>query len=378
MGKHLDYCSLALKEARSVEGRTSPNPPVGAVVVKDALVLGTGGTQTPPGMHAEKVALAQAGDAAKGADLFVTMEPCTFFGQTSPCTDLIIKAGINRVYFIAKDPDPRIGKGAQSVLKEAGISCEELPYLKEEVADLILPFFCRVTYKRPLVTAKYAMTLDGRIATITRQSKWISGEASRNLVQELRDRVDAILTGVGTVLEDNPEFTSRIQNPSRPTQNPLRVILDTYGRTPLDSKVLSPSTPGHTLLAVSEANEQWLSSVRERDIQVETFPLDQHGRVSVRSVLDYLSKIGVNHVLCEGGSAVLGSLSALGLIDQIYAFIAPKIFGGSVAIGPIGDPGIKSPLDASQYFIKSVEQIEEDVLIKAIRSDLELTVKELL
>lgn len=202
---------LAIRQARGVAGRTSPNPPAGAVVVRHGVVVGAGATQPPGGPHAEIVALREAGDRARGATLYTTLEPCTFHGCTPPCTAAIIAAGVSRVCYIARDPDPRIGPGAEGTLRAASVEVVRLPDPDGAVAELLAPFRCRVLTGRPLVTAKYAMTLDGRIAASGGDSRWVSGPASRREVHLLRDQVDAIMVGVGTVLADDPLGLRRLE-----------------------------------------------------------------------------------------------------------------------------------------------------------------------
>ncbi|MFM8394353.1 MAG: bifunctional diaminohydroxyphosphoribosylaminopyrimidine deaminase/5-amino-6-(5-phosphoribosylamino)uracil reductase RibD, partial [Acidobacteriota bacterium] len=202
---HDTALDLAIRMARTVIGRTSPNPPVGAVVVRDGQVVGVGATQPPGGPHAEVIALREAASGARGATLYSTLEPCTFHARTPPCTSAIIDAGIRKVFYVAHDNDPRIGRGAAEILGQAGIEVGRLSEGGGAVAEILAPFRCRVATGRPLVTAKYAMTLDGRIAAVGGDSRWVSGEASRRRVHLLRDEVDAIMVGVGTLLGDDPE-----------------------------------------------------------------------------------------------------------------------------------------------------------------------------
>lgn len=358
-----DALVLAIAEACSVEGRTSPNPPVGAVVVRDGVVVGRGATQPPGGPHAERVALQQAGVAAQGADLVVTLEPCTFHGRTPPCVDAIIEAGIRRVCYVAHDPDLRMGCGAEPILRSAGIDVVQLPDPDGVVADLLAPFRCRVTTGRPLVTVKYAMSLDGRIATVTGDSRWISGADSRHQVHLLRDRVDAIMVGVGTVLTDDPALTTRLESHWRVPQHPLRVIVDTTGRTPLSARILDPALPGQTLFATVNPAKEWIEAVLSRGAQVECISADAEGRVDLLALLSRLGEQGINHLLVEGGSTLLGSLAATQLIDRIWAFVAPKLVGGQAAPGPLGNPGVTRLADALPLHIRRIERYDEDILM---------------
>jgi diaminohydroxyphosphoribosylaminopyrimidine deaminase / 5-amino-6-(5-phosphoribosylamino)uracil reductase len=364
-GQPGDPLSLAIGQARMVEGRTSPNPPVGAVVVREGAVVGSGGTQPPGGPHAERVALLEAGAAANGADLYVTLEPCTFHGRTPPCTEAIIAAGIRRVYYVARDPDPRNGAGATPLLHAAGIEVIRLPDRAGEVADLLAPFRCRVLAGRPLVAVKYAMTLDGRIATVSGQSRWISGAASRRLVHQLRDRVDAIMVGVGTALADDPQLTTRLDDHWRPVQHPLRVIVDSRGRMPPTARLLDAALPGRTMIAAVAPPRPWIEAVAARGAQVELLPPDAAGRVALPALLARLAAQGINYLMVEGGSTLLGALAAAQQIDVVWAFIAPKLVGGLAAPGPLGDPGVARLDDAQQFVIRRLEQCGEDLLVVA-------------
>jgi diaminohydroxyphosphoribosylaminopyrimidine deaminase / 5-amino-6-(5-phosphoribosylamino)uracil reductase len=361
----LPALDLAISQAQSVAGRTSPNPPVGAVVVRDGTVIGVGATQPPGGPHAEVVALCEAGEQARGAMLYTTLEPCTFHGRTPPCTAAIIAAGISRVCYVARDPDPRIGCGAASILRASGVEVVRLADPGGAVAELLAPFRCRVTSGRPLVTAKYAMTLDGRIAAAGGDSRWVSGPAARREVHLLRDRVDAIMVGVGTVLADDPQLTTRLADHWRPVRHPLRVIVDSRGRTPLDAHMLDPELPGMTLIATVAPPPGWIKKVATRGIQIEKLPPDASGRVDLRVLLARLATWGVNHLLVEGGAQLLGALNDARLIDEVRAFIAPKLVGGAAARGPVAGAGVALMADAQPLALRRVERYEQDILLIA-------------
>ncbi|HEU4326799.1 MAG TPA: bifunctional diaminohydroxyphosphoribosylaminopyrimidine deaminase/5-amino-6-(5-phosphoribosylamino)uracil reductase RibD [Roseiflexaceae bacterium] len=362
---HADALECALAQARAAEGRTSPNPPVGAAVLRDGVLLGVGATSPPGGPHAEVAALAAAGPDARGADLYTTLEPCTFHGRTPPCTDAIIAAGIRRVFYVARDPDPRIGAGCAPQLRAAGVAVERLPDPGGAVAELLAPFRCRVCAGRPLVTAKYAMTLDGRIASTAGDSRWVSGGEARRQVHLLRDRVDAIMVGVGTLLADDPALTTRLDGHWRAPRHPLRVIVDSHGRAPLDAQALAGGLPGQTLLATVDAPQPWAEAAAARGVLVERLPADAQGRVSLPDLLALLARRGVNHLLVEGGAALLGALAEARLLDQIWAFVAPKLIGGADAPGPLGGLGIPRMADAQPFALRRVEQIGGDVLLVA-------------
>jgi diaminohydroxyphosphoribosylaminopyrimidine deaminase / 5-amino-6-(5-phosphoribosylamino)uracil reductase len=355
----------ALRVARRAQGRSSPNPPVGAVVVRDDHLLGEGWTQPPGGSHAEVVALQHAGASAQGADLYVTLEPCTFWGRTPPCTDAITQAGIRRVFFAAHDPDRRIGAGAAAVLASAGVQAQYCSEYAAPAQELIAPFRCWTLHRRPLLIAKYAMTLDGRIATATGDSRWISSPAARRRVHELRDTVDAIMVGVGTVLADDPQLTTRLESHWRPVQHPLRVIVDSRGRTPLDARILDPDLPGHTLIVTSRRDPEWQRLLGARGVDVQHFDPATDGRVPLPALMQMLAERGCTSVLAEGGSTLLGALAQERLIDRIWAFIAPKIVGGSAALGPVGDRGAAFMADAQRWDFGALERIGDDLLIIA-------------
>ncbi len=354
------YLAEALAMAYRADGRTSPNPPVGAVVVKDGAVIGQGWTAPPGGPHAEVVALQAAGTEARGATLYVTLEPCTFHGRTPPCTTAIRSAGVRRVVWAARDVDPRMDAGAAAVLAQDDIATDYLPLAAAD--ELVAPFRSRVERGRPLVTAKWAMSLDGRIATRTGDSRWITGTAARRRVHELRDRVDAIMVGVGTVVADDPALTVRLTDHWRPVRQPLRVVVDSHGRTPFQARVLQPELEGTTLLATVDPPAAWRTAVEARNVEVLLLP-GHAGRVDLEALLGALAARGVTHLLVEGGAALLGALADQRLIDRVWAFVAPKLIGGSGAPGPLGGVGATRMAEASRVRIDAVEQIDDDVLI---------------
>ncbi|GAB4210002.1 MAG: bifunctional diaminohydroxyphosphoribosylaminopyrimidine deaminase/5-amino-6-(5-phosphoribosylamino)uracil reductase RibD [Roseiflexaceae bacterium] len=366
---HVVEIKEALNQAYRVEGRTSPNPPVGAVVVRDGIVLGEGATSPPGGPHAERVALAQAGAEAHGASLYTTLEPCTFHGRTPPCTEAIIAAGIRRVFYVARDPDPRMGTGCEPVLRAAGIEVERLDDRSGQVADLLAPFRCRVRAGRPLVTAKYAMTLDGRIASASGDSRWISSEGARQWVHGMRDRVDAVMVGAGTVLADNPALTTRLDQPRRTSRHPLRVIVDSHGRAPLDAQVLAGGLPGKTLVATVDAPPAWADALAARGVVVEYLPPDPQGRVALPELLALLARRGINHLMVEGGATLLGALADAQLIDQIRVFIAPKLILGASALGPFGGTGIARMADAIPFHLHRLESVDQNCVLTARVAD---------
>ncbi len=355
--------------ARSVEGRTAPRPPVGAVVVQNGVIVGQGATSPPYGPHAEIHALNQAGQQAQNADLYATLEPCCVTIHTPPCTDAIIKAGIRRVFIGSRDPNPRIDGLGIARLQEAGIEVT-LDIERAETDTILRPFATLIKQGRPYVTAKWAMTLDGKLASRSGDAYWISGPEARLWVHNLRDRCDAILVGAGTVRADDPLLTVRLtpaqythQRTSR--NNPLRVILSTKGDLPAQSKLLQPDLAPGTCVVVSEhctdTQKQWLQEIGVEVVQVKA---DDAGRPDLGTVLQMLAQKGLMHVLIEGGSSVLGEAFDRQLIDHVAAFVAPKLVGGKDAPSPVGGWGQKSMQDALQLHSISKQLLGEDVLIE--------------
>jgi diaminohydroxyphosphoribosylaminopyrimidine deaminase / 5-amino-6-(5-phosphoribosylamino)uracil reductase len=351
--------------ARLAEGRTSPNPMVGAVIVKDGRVVGEGYHHRAGDPHAEVEALRDAGDSARGATMYVTLEPCAHYGRTPPCVDAIIAAGVAEVYYAIVDPNPLVNGKAHAQLEAAGIVARR-GLCEDEARELIRPFFKHVTTGRPFVTAKFAMSLDGKIATRTGDSRWISNEASRQRSHELRNVTDAILVGVGTALADNPRLTTRLSplstwRRSGPSdvRHPLRIVVDSRGRAPILAEIFDPALPGKTVLATTAAAPcAHCDELRARGVEVWTLPDDGNGRVSLPALLDEIGRRGMLTLLVEGGSELLGAFFAEKLVDQVWAFVAPLIIGGRNAPGPVGGSGIEALAQAIRFRRLQVEMID--------------------
>ena len=331
----------ALALAGRALGRTSPNPAVGAVLVRDGVVVGEGWTAPPGGPHAEIVALRQAGDRARGATLYVTLEPCAHFGRTPPCADALIAAGIQRAVIAILDPFPGVSGRGIARLEAAGVAVM-LGVAADAAIALNAGFLSRIRDGRPTVAAKYAMTLDGRISTHTGHSRWITGPEARCEAHRLRDTHEAILVGIGTVLADDSLLTTRLPDDDcgdGGPHHPLRVVLDSRARMPLDAAMLKPETPGATLIVTTErAPHEAIAALCACGTEVAQLP-ERDGRIDLRTLLRVLAERGVNSVLVEGGATVLGAFFDAGLIDRIVAFVAPVIVGGASAPGPIGGTG---------------------------------------
>jgi diaminohydroxyphosphoribosylaminopyrimidine deaminase/5-amino-6-(5-phosphoribosylamino)uracil reductase len=365
------YMRRALELGILARGRTSPNPAVGAVVVTaDGQIAGEGFTQPPGQAHAEVVALAEAGGNAMGGTLFVTLEPCASYGRTPPCTEAIIRAGVTKVHYAVPDPNPKMRGGAE-VLHEAGIEVICGP-LEGEAAQAHEAFFHWLKTGRPFVIIKYAMTLDGKIATSTGDSRWVTGAEARQAVHRLRDECDAILVGVNTVLADNPELTTRLPDDSingRTPRNPFRIILDSRGRLPLTAKVVQPGTLVATSNAMLPATKNELET---RGVEVITFPADKYGRVEILPVLAELGKRGFLQLLVEGGSLVMSSFlfgNPECRANKVWAFIAPKIAGGVESPGPVGGSGVQKMAEALPLKRLNIGTYGQDILVEGYLED---------
>ena len=350
----------ALALARQALGTTSPNPAVGAVVVKEGAVIGEGFTLPTGQRHAEIGALEQAGAAAQGAELYTTLEPCCHFGRTPPCTDAIIAAGVKTVHLAIIDPNPQVAGRGCAQLQAAGI--QVVVEDTQGAQELYEGFAKHIQSGIPFLTAKFAMSLDGKIATHTGDSKWVTGAASRRVVQEMRRECDAVLVGINTVLADDPQLTARDEGGSPLPQQPLRVVLDSQCRTPPDATMLVE--PGNTLIVTSQnASPARIAELADRGAQVLPVPLNEQGRVDLPEVMAELGRRDVVNLLVEGGGIVLGSLFDAGLVDKVYAFLAPKIIGGEAAPTPVGGTG--APIMSQSFQLERTrwEQIGEDWLI---------------
>ena len=359
-----EFMARALALARETVGRTSPNPAVGAVVVKDGRIVSEGCYEGPGTPHAEAVALEIAGAEARGATLYVTLEPCCHRGRTPPCVEAIIQAGVAEVRFAHLDPDTRTAGRGQAQLEAAGISAIagegaaearriNEAYLKHRSTGL------------PFVIAKFAASLDGKIATAGGDARWVSGEPARAWVHRLRSTVDAIAVGVNTVLADDPQLTARpagANSESLAERQPLRVILDSRGRTPREAKALACGAK--TLVATTEASpESWRREIEETGAQVAVLPTDEEGRASLPELLEQLGRSEVLTLLVEGGGILLGSLFDRGLVDKVHAVIAPVIIGGADAPTAVAGEGAARMADALRLREVTIEQLGEDVLV---------------
>ena len=334
-----DYMARALELAEMARGSTGNNPAVGAVVVRDGRIVGEGYTQRPGQAHAEVMALRQAGDLARGASIFVTLEPCCHYGRTPPCTDALIAAGIAEVHMAMLDPNPVVSGGGKAALDGAGV--RTVVGEREAAAERSMEAWLTYIRKgRPMVTAKYAMSLDGKIASSTGESKWITGPRARERAHRLRAEMGAVIIGVNTAIVDDPQLTARDGSGELLSRQPLRVVIDSTARLPLSRRIVSGDLPGKTLVVVGpRADDMKCRQLVERGNTVVTLP-ERDGRVSLQAVLDNLAaEWEVTSALVEGGGSLLGSFFDQGLVDKVVAFVAPKLIGGKDAPGPVGGRG---------------------------------------
>ncbi len=357
-----DGRARALQLARRVLGRTSPNPAVGAVLVRDGVVVGEGATHPPGGPHAEIVALRAAGDRARGATLYVTLEPCSHHGRTPPCADALIAAGVAAVHYVIGDPNPLAGGGAR-VLRAAGVTVVPGEGAWAEEARRINEAFLHwVAVRRPFVTLKWAMSLDGKIATRAGESRWISAPESRRRVHELRDATDAILVGSGTALADDPALTTRLEGGDG--RHPLRVVLDGRGRLPATARLVSGRLPGRTLVATTATSSPaWRGALAHDGVEIVVLPPGTHGGVDLVALLDELGARDITSLLVEGGAGVLASFVAECLVDKYLVFAAPLVIGGAAAPGPVGGTGPALLADAPRLRLDAVERVGDDALL---------------
>lgn len=350
------YMRRALELARMARGRTSPNPMVGAVIVKNGEIVGEGWHQMAGTPHAEIHALRQAGSQATEAEIYVTLEPCCHKGRTGPCTEALVRAGIAKVYIAMTDPNPKVaGKGIE-FLRSKGIEVIT-GVLTSEAAELNAAFIKWISCGLPFVILKSGMSLDGKIATTTGDSKWITGPEARHQVHQIRDSVDVILTGIGTVLADNPELTTRLPEGGH---NPVRVVLDRMARIPLTSKILNDNASPVVIFVSKDADENRLKAIQEKGAEVVPIATCSSG-IDLHAVLRQIGQRGYSSILVEAGSTLNSTFLSENLIDRMVLFFAPRIIGGSLAPGAFGGDGIASLSDSVEL---------EDIEITSVGADL--------
>ncbi len=354
------YMNQALDLARRGEGRTRPNPAVGAVIVKDGKVVGRGFHPKAGQPHAEIFALREAGELALGADMYVTLEPCSHHGRTGPCADAIIQAGLSRVYVGTTDPNPQVAGAGIRRLRDAGIHVF-CGILENQCRRIIAPFAKHILTGLPFVVLKSAMTLDGKTATACGHSQWVSNPASRLEVHRLRDRIDGIMVGIGTVLRDNPQLTTRLPEGGR---DPLRIVVDSNLRIPEDAAMLHLTSAAGTLIATTgQTSGAKIERLRALGAEVLVLPASD-GRVDLHALLAALGNRGLQSILLEGGAELNGAFWRAGLVDRLMMFVAPKIVGGDQGKGVFAGPGVATMTEAMVLQDVRVRQFGDDTLIE--------------
>jgi diaminohydroxyphosphoribosylaminopyrimidine deaminase/5-amino-6-(5-phosphoribosylamino)uracil reductase len=351
------FMRLAVAEAERGQGRTSPNPAVGAVLVRDGRVVARGHHARAGGPHAEVVALVAAGARARGADLYTTLEPCDHFGKTPPCSRAVIAAGVRRVFVGSRDPNPEVNGRGVARLRRAGVEVV-LDVLREACDRLNSPWFHYITTGRPYVTLKAAITLDGRIATRTGDARWVTGEAARAEVHRLRDRVDAVIVGAGTARADDPLLTTRL--PGGGGKDPLRVVLDSRLRLPRRLRLFHPASAAPTLVAHVTDRAPRLGP----GVEALRCRADRAGRVDLEDLLARLGARGVTHALVEGGGEVHRAFLEAGLADEVLLHVAPKILGGGVPW--LSGDGPARMADALRLEGVEVRAAGEDLVVRGV------------
>lgn len=357
MEGHERHMRLALELARATRGQTSPNPQVGAVIVKDGKIVGTGahlGAGTP---HAEVHALRMAGEAADGSTMYVTLEPCAHHGRTPPCTDAIIAAGIREVVLGCEDANPKVRGSGITKLRKAGIDVVT-GVLESECGKLNEAFFHYIQSGIPFVTVKTASTLDGKIASASRDSKWVTGEQARACVQRLRHENDAIMVGIETVLADDPQLTARLPEGGL---HPIRIIVDSRLRLPKGARVCDTTEAPTWVFCTEERDRDKEKALTAKGVRV--FTAGKKAKVDLAAVFRFLGTREVTSVLVEGGSTLNGSLLREGLVHKVITFLAPKLLGGAASLTSFGGEGWNRMSDAISLSDVEVSQFGEDLCI---------------
>lgn len=354
------YMKLALELAASARGKTNPNPLVGAVIVNDGCIVGTGLHRKAGEPHAEVHAFRMAGEHAVGATLYVTLEPCSHYGKTPPCAELVKNSGVARVVVAMQDPNPQVAGRGIRLLQEQGIDVT-VGVLEQEAMRLNERFIHNMHTKRPFVISKFAMTLDGKIATHTGHSQWITGEAARVHVHTIRDEVDAILVGVNTVKVDNPRLTTRLTE--RVGKNPIRIVLDRQLSTPIDAHICDV-TEARTILITDEIHQNVTQPYLAQGVEC-IYVQQKNGKLDLRHALEQLYELGITDILVEGGASIHAAFLRAQLIDKVHAYIAPKLLGGKNSLATFTGEDVETVDEALQLMFETVEKIGEDLFVTA-------------
>lgn len=361
--KERSYMQRAIELARLGGGHTNPNPNVGAVIVKDGRIIGEGYHRKCGELHAERNAIASLKESAEGATIYVTLEPCCHYGKTPPCTEAILEQKIAKVVIGSRDPNPLVaGKGAK-LLREKGVEVVE-DFMREECDALNAIFFHYISTKRPYVAMKYAMTMDGKIATRTGASKWITGEKAREHVHMLRSRYNSIMAGIGTVLADDPMLNARTEN----AHQPLRIVLDTNLRIPLNCNLVKTAKEYETMVVcgdeilAKEALRSKKELLSEAGVNVLPMPVKE-GHIDMAALMAYLGDAKVDSILVEGGGEIHEAALKAGIVNTAYVYMAPKVFGGRDAKSPVEGDGVELPSQGAQFKLIESQVLGEDIML---------------
>ncbi|ACL69755.1 bifunctional diaminohydroxyphosphoribosylaminopyrimidine deaminase/5-amino-6-(5-phosphoribosylamino)uracil reductase RibD [Halothermothrix orenii] len=362
MDKDIYYMEKALTLARKGVGYTSPNPMVGAVVVRDDKIVGEGHHRYYGGPHAEVYALEEAGEKAFGSTLYVNLEPCSHYGKTPPCVFKIIESGVKRVVISMVDPNPRVsGKGIE-MLKKAGIEVT-VGVLEEKARNLNEVFIKNITNRMPFVYLKMAQTLDGYLATSSGDSRWVTGKKARQYVHRLRHRVDAILVGIGTVLKDDPRLTTRLSDGKG--KDSIKIVLDSKLKIPLTANILNQENDAPVIIVCGHrVDSHKKKSLKQlKSVEVLSLDLNEYGQIPIKELLINLNKKGISSLLVEGGGRVNYSFLKEGFVDKMLFFIAPKLLGGSDGVSVFDGKGAEVMAKVKKLKKYKIEEIGEDILI---------------
>ena len=353
------FMERAIELAQRGRGRVNPNPLVGAVIVRDGRVIGEGWHEHYGGWHAERNALRNATEDVAGATMYVTLEPCSHYGKTPPCANAVILAGIRRVVVGMVDPNPLVAGKGIDLLRQVGVEVE-VGVCEEKVRELNRVFLKYITTRHPWVVMKTAMTLDGKIAAASGDSKWVTGEESRRMAHELRSACMGILVGAGTVAADDPMLNCRLEGNYR---QPVRIVVDTEANISLERRLVTTAHDYKTIVAYVEASDRMhLQRLEEQGVELMQCKAWE-GKVDVWNLLEQLGRQGIDSLLLEGGSALNGTFLDRRLVDEVYAFIAPKLVGGAEAKTPIGGRGRQWMGDATVLRRMELQRVGEDILI---------------
>ena len=354
------YMRRAIELAKKGSGRTNPNPLVGAVIVRDGQILSEGYHECYGQYHAERNAIVRAREAGTdltGSTIYVTLEPCCHHGKQPPCTDAILESGISRVVVGSDDPNPLVSGKGYEILKKAGVEVVT-HFLKEECDAINDVFFHYIRHKTPFVAMKYAMTMDGKIACHTGDSKWVTGETARAHVQKLRNHYQGIMVGIGTVLADDPTLNCRMEG----GRNPIRIVVDSHLRIPMDSRLVMTAKTQPLIVACLKGQEEKAVRLEQKGVTVAVMP-QKDGKVSLTDLMIYLGQNGVDGILLEGGGRLNESALEAGIVGKVFCYLAPKIFGGADARTPVEGQGKSLAAEAWRFERTGLEILGEDLLI---------------